>query len=92
MPDLVQAALDRGWRILRQSQRTYPVRYATAAELLKSIHDQGLTGGFVSRSHRPLTRGELSALIEDYESNYRDDDGDVVASFQVGFLCAEKAG
>ena len=86
MPEVLDASQRLGWRTLYQSESLLRVNYDSSRDLLAAIHQQGLTGGSVSRSHTPLTRGELSSLMKDYELNYRNDSGMVVASYQVGFL------
>lgn len=86
MDDVLNAGHRLGWETLHQSQSVFTVQYASARDLLVAIHQQGLTGGSVSRSHLPLTRGEIASLIKDYDSHYQDDRGQIVASYQVGFL------
>lgn len=92
LSDVVESSRRLGWQARHQSQKVFTVRHASARELLVAIHQQGLTGGSVSRSHLPLNRGELASLIKDYDSSYQDDSGSVIASFQVGFLQAVKVG
>lgn len=62
----------------------------SARALLLLLHEQGLTGGPVAGSGRPLTRGELQRLVTDYEKNYPAPRGGVRATFRVAFLCAQK--
>lgn len=90
MDDLISASHRLGWETLHQSQSVFQVQHASARELLVAIHQQGLTGGSVSRSQYPLTRSEISSLIEDYDSHYQDELGQVVANYQVGFLHCRK--
>lgn len=61
----------------------------TARDVLKTVHEMGVTGGDVSRSHTPLTRGELKKLTEHYESNFKSDTG-VKVTFKVGYLLLER--
>ena len=91
MPEVLNRSQRLGWQTLHQSQEVLKVRYPSARELLVAIHQQGLTGGSVSRSHTPLTRGELASLVKDYDLSYRDDSGMVTASYHVGFLHCRKA-
>ncbi|WP_235033330.1 methyltransferase domain-containing protein [Rubripirellula obstinata] len=90
MDDVLNAGHRLGWETLHQSQSVFTVQYASARDLLVAIHQQGLTGGSVSRSHLPLTRGEIASLIKDYDSRYQNDSGKVIASYQVGFLRCRK--
>lgn len=89
LADVTDAASRMGWQTKHESQSVFTVRHASARDLLTAIHQQGLTGGSVSHSHTPLTRGELTALVKDYETHYRDADDAVIASYQVGFLHCE---
>lgn len=66
--------------------------YTSAEGFLQSIHEQGLTGGDVSRAHTPLTRGELDRLVRLYHADHRDEDGRVVATFRLLYVSARKPG
>lgn len=63
----------------------------TARALLTMLHEQGLTGGPVAGSGRPLSRHELQALAADYEKQYPARRGGVRATFRVAYLAAQKA-
>lgn len=102
--DLSGLAESIGWKVQTCVTQSYVSTHASARELLISLHQQGLTGGPVSRSQIPLNRSELTALIEDYDRrNQTDqacqtdqgspaDQGSVRATFEVGFLRAVKPG
>jgi malonyl-CoA O-methyltransferase len=80
-----------GWRILATGDETLAERHANAGALLRSLHDRGVTGGAVSRSRNPLTRGDLNRLRSYYDAHYRLADGGVKATYHVGWIKAEKA-
>jgi SAM-dependent methyltransferase len=79
-----------GLQITNSSEERRETANLSAREILRMIHDQGLTGGHVSRSHAPLTRREIEALVNEYEFNFRTPDGFVRASYRVGFFVARK--
>ena len=66
---------------IREEAKT--IRYPSALKLLRLLHEQGLTGGDVSRGVRPLTRGELNEVVSEYERRYRDPRGGVRATYRV---------
>ncbi len=90
MAKLADAAATVQWQLLHQHEQSFTVRHSGADELLKALHEQGLTGGEVSRAETPLTRGEIKALKSDYDSRHRDTEDRVVATYQVGFMVAKK--
>lgn len=63
--------------------------YASAGDLLRQLHDQGLTGGPFARSGQLLNRADLHRLASDYDRRYRDGGG-VYASFEVAYFRARK--
>jgi hypothetical protein len=63
---------------------------AGAQDVLRMVHDLGLSGGHVSRSHAPLNRRELNELVREYDFNYREPDGSVRVSYHVGFFVARR--
>ena len=79
-----------GCEVLESLEETEFEFYSSAADFLRAIHDMGLTGGNVSRASTPLTRGELGRLIADYDAHFRSDDGNVVATYEVGYIKATK--
>jgi malonyl-CoA O-methyltransferase len=90
LAEFVELANRQGWVIQNSFDRHYVSRYGSVEELLASLRQQGLTGGSVSRSHTPLTRGELQRLRADYTAHYQDDRGLIPATYYVGFLHAIK--
>ena len=86
-PQEVRAQLNqRGFQIESFHQRSYRAIYPSAHLLIGALHGMGLTGGLVSRSEIPLNRGELKRLETEYDRSYRDQSGDVWASYEVAFF------
>ena len=79
-----------GLQITNSTEEKKETSNLSAREILRMVHDQGLTGGHVSRSHAPLSRRELENLVNEYEFNFRTSDGFVRASYRVGFFIARK--
>lgn len=63
--------------------------YPCASALLRSLHDQGVTGGGVSWSAAPLNRDELRRLAVDYDASYGSGGG-VFATYRIAYFFAEK--
>ena len=82
---LREASLD----ILDQREERIVLNYSSAAELLQSLHDQGVTGGRVSSGAAPLCRSELRRLAADYDASFRNDGG-VQATYRVAYFSAKK--
>ena len=89
----VRAALRRGGlRLLRSERRRFREIHPSAAGLIRALHEQGVTGGDVSASRAPLSRGELLRLVECYEARFGCGDGGVAATFEVLYLVARREG
>lgn len=58
-------------------------RHDSARAFLRSIHEQGVTGGAVSSGPRPLTRRELAGLMEWYDARWPAEGGGVHATYRV---------
>ena len=87
----VQAALmQAGLCVEEQYEESQRQTYASAGDLLRRLHEQGLTGGPLARSGQLLNRMDLRRLVRDYEDRYRSGDG-VYASYQVAYFRAKKA-
>ena len=65
-------------------------RHRDAAAFLADLHRQGVTGGDFSRGAAPLTRGEIKALIADYDARAPHPDGGVRASYEVLYVRARR--
>lgn len=86
----VQAALvQSGLCIEEEREESRRQTYASAGDLLRQLHEQGLTGGPLARSGQLLNRMDLRRLVLDYEAHYRAGDG-VYASYQVAYFRARK--
>jgi malonyl-CoA O-methyltransferase len=77
-----------GVRVRRIEQITAEYDQESAAAVLRSVHDMGVTGGDVSRGSKPLTRTEMNALCAHYDQHYASTDG-VRVTFAVGYLLLE---
>ena len=79
-----------GLRVVAKWQETIRANHVSAEVFLRTIHEQGLTGGIVSSSKFPLTRGEMQRLRAEYEAEYHNGDSGVFASYEVLYLRATK--
>lgn len=68
----------------------FRVVHPDPAAFLQSLHEQGLTGGQVSRAVLPLHRGEIERLKAHYAAQYRDATGEVFASYRVLLVLASR--
>ena len=86
--EVIDVLREHGLLISYASEENRTAQLPCAEDVLRMVHDQGLSGGHVSRSHTPLTRGELAAIAQDYNFNYRNPDGTVRITYHVGFFVA----
>ena len=77
-----------GVRVRRLEQITAEYDQESAAAVLRSVHDMGVTGGDVSRGSKPLTRTEMNALRAYYDRHFASTGG-VRVTFVVGYLLLE---
>lgn len=89
--EIRDAAAKSGLEILYDEDQNLQVTYESAEDFLSSLHELGLTGGPVSSSGLPLTRGELDRLADYYNSHYATPGGGVQATYHVVYLRAGKA-
>lgn len=66
------------------------LEYSSASEMLKQLHEQGVTGGNNLRGKHLLTRSELDRLMAGYSKNYKSGNK-VFASYRVFYCVAVKA-
>jgi malonyl-CoA O-methyltransferase len=90
-PTIAAFARRAGFATLTARRHKALIALPTARALLTMLHEQGLTGGPVAGSGRPLTRGELQRLVADYEQHFPARGGGVRATFRVAYLAAQKA-
>jgi len=78
-----------GFRIIKMHNKKYRPVFRSAALLLKSLHEQGVTGGPFTARRKHLTRGELAQLVFYYDKhcNCR---GGVFATYEVLHVLARK--
>ena len=79
-----------GARILESTEEIQTGAYPSATEMLRILHDLGLTGGAISQAAVPLNRSEIARLIADYDTHYAGENGGVTASYKVGYFIADK--
>lgn len=82
--EALEAAVENGFAIEKQFERRHSAVFPDAAALLKTLNEQGVTGGCFSVGAAPLTRTEMRNLAREYESRRRGNGG-VIASYRV--LC-----
>jgi len=93
LPDwdrVLQAVSALPWSIREADTADFVQTYPDTRTFLSILHEQGLTGGTVSRAGRLLTRGELQALCRAYDESFPGPEGGVRATYRVGFLLAQK--
>lgn len=73
-----------GMKVLHLERTSAQDTLPGGAEVLRAIHHMGVTGGDVSRSHAPLTRGEVQTLVETYNRMHATPHG-VNLTFVIGF-------
>jgi trans-aconitate methyltransferase len=81
---------EEGLAISYASEDRRSVHLPSAEAVLRMVHDQGFTGGHISRAHLPLTRRELAEVVRDYNFTHRDAEGAVPATFNVGLVVARR--
>ena len=86
----VKACLEgTGFVLGRRKHSEEEIIYDNAQAFLKAIHEQGVTGGKVSSGNAPLSRGELSRLVADYQENYASGGG-VCATYETATFLLTK--
>ena len=76
--------------VVRQWVKEFRVELRSAEELLRSLHDQGVTGGGVSQGRQLLTRGEIKDMVHRYNESHRTASGGVCARYRVLFVHAQR--
>lgn len=89
-PAVRAALVHAGLRIEAEQEENLRKVYASAGELLRQLHAQGLTGGSLARADVLLNRTDLRRLVLDYEAHYKAGGG-VYASYQAAYFRARKA-
>lgn len=88
--EIVSCVRASGFAVLADETRSYTKRARSARDLLRLLHEQGLTGGPLATGRRLLTRGELARLIAEYDRRHGTSDG-VPATYRVGFVLAQRS-
>jgi len=87
--DVLAALQSAHFQVLQHERTTLRVQYPAAAQLLQAVHEQGTTGGAVSQGRRPLLRGEMRRLLDDYTTHYSNaTSGGVFATYDVLYVVA----
>lgn len=86
--DILEAFQSAGLNTIRVETVEYRSRHESADALLAALKAMGVTGGRFSRGAAPLSRGEIRRLVRDYESVYREPDGDVRATWCAVLILA----
>jgi len=77
-----KALHEAGFRVLRKIHSEEQIFYDSAEEFFRAIHEQGVTGRRITGSSIPLTRGELSELVGEYQERFAADGG-VYATYET---------
>lgn len=88
LADLTLAIDQLGLQRLGDGSYNLVTHHESAAECLRCIHDQGLTGGLLYRPITPLVRHELATLAAEYERRFPHPDGGVSATYSIGWAIA----
>ncbi|MCF7849962.1 MAG: methyltransferase domain-containing protein [Kiritimatiellales bacterium] len=84
-----EALHEAGFRVLRKIHSEEQILYDSAEEFFRAIHEQGVTGRRVTGDSEPLTRGELSELVADYQERFAADGG-VYATYETAVFLATR--
>ena len=76
-----------GFTIQRSERMEYLFPYADTRTFLKTIHEQGVTGGTPKSGYVPLSRGQMRELIERY-SHEHENSGEVYATYETVVIVA----
>jgi malonyl-CoA O-methyltransferase len=87
---VLDAIAGSGFEVMSESVETMKRQLASASALLNRLHEQGVTAGRYANSGVPLTRGELARLVSDYDLNYKTENGEVSATYEVMYVTAVK--
>jgi malonyl-CoA O-methyltransferase len=79
-----------GLKIIHKHSETCRVTFKSAAYLLKSLHEQGVTSGPFASGKTPLNRSELERLVSYYNTHYKNRSGGVFATHEIMYVVAEK--
>ena len=88
LADLTLAVDQLGLQRLGAGSYDLQARHGSAADFLRCIHGQGLTGGTLYRPALPLTHRELAALTREYDTSFPHPDGGVCATYRIGWIVA----
>ncbi len=78
-----------GFSLERRKHSEEEIIYPDAKAFLRAIHEQGVTGGKVSKGNAPLSRNELNQLITNYQKSFASDRG-VYATYETATFLLTK--
>jgi len=81
--------LEQEMKIETATEQTFVRHGSSGWDVIRQVHEQGLTGGPLSRSEVPLTRGEMARLADACEHLFGGQQG-VPMTYQVGFFVGRK--
>ncbi|MDD4870692.1 MAG: methyltransferase domain-containing protein [Kiritimatiellae bacterium] len=79
-----------GLKIIHKYNETCRVTFKSASCLLKSLHEQGVTGGPFASGKTPLNRSDLARLVSYYNTHYKCSGGSVFATHKVLYVVAKE--
>ncbi len=88
--EALHAIQEAGFAVAATETRMFTQIHASAGAFLRALHETGVTGGAVSRSHQPLNRSELRDLEALCQQCLGDGQGGVRAEYHVLFVRAER--
>lgn len=77
-----------GARVRRIESAAAEYDQPSGADVLRAVHEMGVTGGDVSRGPAPLTRADMKALAAHYDGHFASDGG-VRVTFVMGYALVE---
>jgi len=87
--DVIQALETAGFSVEKSRCNVNRVTYSSATHFLKAIHEQGVTGGKISKNTLPLTRSELQQVTQEYQAQHATPQG-VFCSYETLVVIAKR--
>lgn len=86
--EVLDSLRESGLELLYEKRSSSRIEFPSAADFLRCIHDQGLTGGRFSNAGISLNRTELRKLVSGYNENYKSKRSGVFATYEVMYVVA----
>jgi len=87
--EVITALKNANFSIENTQYNINKVIYPSATNFLKAIHEQGVTGGKISKNRPLLTRFELEQLTQEYQKQYKSSKGGVFCSYETLIVIAK---